>query len=91
MIYFISYDIRDCENRNAVAWILECSGRRIQYSLFQCELNRDEVEYLFEKLCAYIDPNCDRLHFYPVCKKCFEAKIILGTPASLEEQAYAVF
>lgn len=86
MIYFISYDISDASNRSNTAKILEQYGRRIQYSLFQCELAVDEVNILFEKLCAFINLKCDRLHFYPVCKNCFESKTILGNDSMQEEQ-----
>lgn len=90
MIYFIFYDISDTEKRNNVAEILESFGSRIQYSVFQCELKVDEVNFLFDELCNFIDSKTDRLDFFPVCKNCFEAKRIFGNVTSKENNSFLI-
>ena len=90
MTYFIAYDISDSEQRSTVAKILENVGPRIQNSFFQCELDVQEMEALFLKLTEYIDPACDRLHIYPICKDCLRLKKTLGKNKIYEEQHYLV-
>ncbi|MEL5719970.1 MAG: CRISPR-associated endonuclease Cas2 [Treponemataceae bacterium] len=79
MTYFICYDISDSKNRTTVAKTLEYFGMRVQYSIFQCELDCDTMNVLFEELCNFIDPSCDSLHIYPICKSCLKNKRVLGS------------
>ncbi|MFC1238187.1 CRISPR-associated endonuclease Cas2 [Treponema vincentii] len=78
MIYYIAYDISDTDARTQTAKQLESLGTRIQHSLFMCEMNPDQMEAVFKQLSALIDPECDSLHIYPVCKECLLRQKMLG-------------
>ena len=78
MKYIIMYDICDSQRRNEVAWILEEYGKRIQYSVFFCDLTKKEFEHVRTALVAVIDMEEDSLRCYPVCSDCWEKIYTLG-------------
>ena len=46
MIYFISYDVSNPKRLNKVAKTLENFGIRIQFSFFECEMEKEQLEKL---------------------------------------------
>ena len=90
MIYYIAYDISDTDARTQTAKKLESLGTRIQHSLFMCELAPDQMETVFNQLSALIDPECDSLHIYPVCKECLQGQKILGKPVASPVPSYVI-
>lgn len=74
-IYIICYDISDDRRRNAVFNILKNYGFRIQNSVFECNLNKENSQKLINELQEIIDDNEDSLNIYNLCEKC-ESKII---------------
>ena len=90
MTYYIAYDMSDYEARTKIARLLENIGIRIQYSVFLCELDPCYMEEIFKQLSVFIDPECDSLHVYPVCKACLQGLKVLGKPLSFSEAAYQV-
>lgn len=50
MRYIISYDIKDNKTRNRLVRILEKYGERIQYSVFEFELDKDSFINLMSEL-----------------------------------------
>lgn len=45
-MYVISYDISNDRRRNKIAKILLDYGRRVQYSVFECEMNQKSFKEL---------------------------------------------
>ncbi len=74
--YAIAYDIADDRNRNKVAKTLERYGKRVQYSVFECELAPAELARLKRELAPHVDEETDSVRFYP----------IRGKPETLEGQ-----
>jgi len=66
MFYAISYDISDDSRRNSVNKILEHYGIRIQYSLFECNLDIDRLNELLQKLKKIVKADEDSLRCYPL-------------------------
>jgi CRISPR-associated protein Cas2 len=64
------YDIRNPKRLRNVAKTLENFGIRIQYSFFQCEISKEQVEKLKKALLTKIDTKQDKLFIYPLCEKC---------------------
>ena len=54
MIYFISYDIADSKRRREVSKILENFGIRIQYSFFECEMEKSQLKKLKNEILKII-------------------------------------
>jgi CRISPR-associated protein Cas2 len=50
MKYVVAYDIADDGRRNRVARFLEGWGRRVQKSVFECELSPEELGWVHRRL-----------------------------------------
>lgn len=76
----ISYDISETRIRNKVSKILEGFGRRIQYSVFECDLEEKVFNRLYKQLLEQtIDSDSDSIRIYRLCKKCAEEFVTIGT------------
>lgn len=63
----VSYDISDDKRRREVAKILEGHGYRVQYSVFECELDLKQIGKLHRKLRPFVKPkDLDSIRFYPL-------------------------
>ena len=85
MVYFISYDVANSKRLRKVAKMLENYGLRIQYSFFECEMEKARLEELRDSLLEIIDLRHDSLRIYPLCEDC------LGKCSSMGEGDIFVF
>jgi CRISPR-associated protein Cas2 len=77
MFYLVAYDIPDDQRRTKVAKILEDFGDRVQYSVFEMELDRPgQLDEMQGRLEATVDPQEDSVRIYFLCQGC-RAKIAL--------------
>ncbi len=53
-----------------MARVLEGHGLRVQWSVFECRLNRTEMQAWRRRLLVLAEPGADRLRFYPRCGPC---------------------
>jgi CRISPR-associated protein Cas2 len=60
----ISYDISDDRRRRKVMKTLEDYGRRVQYSVFECQLLPAEFEKLKRVLKPFVRANQDSIRIY---------------------------
>lgn len=68
-MYVISYDISENKIRNKVAKILEGYGKRIQYSVFECDIDENLYVKLYKQLLEQtIDSKTDSIIIYKLCK-----------------------
>ena len=72
MFYLISYDIPDDRRRNQLAKALKGFGTRVQYSVFEAQLNRKQYEELKQNVADIIDSSEDSVRYYPLCNACVE-------------------
>ncbi|MDK2063487.1 CRISPR-associated endonuclease Cas2 [Aliarcobacter butzleri] len=70
MKYLITYDIENNKGRKKVSDELEAYGYRVNFSVFECELNKTKMKKLIQKLEELIDKKKDSLRFYHVCENC---------------------
>jgi CRISPR-associated protein Cas2 len=70
----ISYDISNDKRRTKLADLLGAYGVRVNYSVFECELNQTKLDKLLYEieLKKLIDKKYDSLRFYHLCQKCVE-------------------
>ena len=78
MIYFISYDVSNAKRLNKVAKTLENFGIRIQFSFFECEMEKEQLEKLKASLLEILDKKEDSLLIYPLCEDCVSKTTSLG-------------
>ncbi|RMG17089.1 MAG: CRISPR-associated endonuclease Cas2 [Planctomycetota bacterium] len=81
--YVVSYDIADDRRRTRVHDLLKTFGKRVQYSVFCCELSRSSLLRLREQLRERILLTEDRVLFAnlgPVEGRADKALTTLGLP-----------
>jgi len=69
MLWVVSYDISDNKIRRRVCQLLRNHGERVQYSVFECHLERREVYELRARISALLEQH-DQVRWYPLCDWC---------------------
>lgn len=92
MFYLVAYDIPSDQRRTKVAKILEDFGDRVQYSVFEMELERvEQLEELCTRLERVIDAHSDSVRIYFLCQGCRAKVAILGQgEVYRDEEVYIV-
>ena len=70
MIVLVSYDIVDDKQRTRLAKKLLNFGQRVQYSVFECNLNKDQLKEMKKQIMKFIDLKKDSLRIYRLCDSC---------------------
>ncbi len=86
-MYVVCYDITSDRLRSRIAKILEGYGRRVQYSVFECDLNERRYRELYERLLSLMqeaEEQDGNICFYHICKNCIGKKQIIGIPKEPE-------
>ena len=78
MLTVIAYDIVNDRRREAVSTLLEDHGQRVNYSVFECELEGEEFARLRTHLSRLIDAREDRIVLYRLCEGCRPRRSALG-------------
>ena len=75
----ISYDISDDRRRSKVARHLEGYGYRVQYSVFECDVDARQLLKLQRELRRLVRPEAqDNVRFYPLCAECAGRVVVVG-------------
>jgi CRISPR-associated protein Cas2 len=85
MFYVISYDVADDARRNKVSETLLDYGHRIQYSVFECNLEDNLAKKMIERLKKIIIPEKDRIRIYSLCASCRDHLQWFGIEGPVEE------
>lgn len=78
MFYIVSYDIPDDKRRLRVAKLVLDYGTRVQYSVFECNLDDRQREEMGKRLEDVISLAEDRLRIYPLCANCKREVVLMG-------------
>ena len=81
----VSYDISDDKKRSKVAHILEDYGQRVQYSVFECLLEPEQLKKMKSAVERVIKPRKDRVRYYFICQKCLKKSEVTSGPEVLHE------
>lgn len=84
MQYIVSYDISSDKKRIKASKLLENFGVRVQYSVFECELNKKELKELKAKLSEIINQKIDSVLFLRQCENCVNLKEYLGVELTIK-------
>ena len=88
MLYIISYDISIDKRRAKIAKLLEGFGQRVQYSVFECNLDDRECAVLMRKLQRLAKPaESDSIRIYRLCSPCVKKVEIIGAGPPVETRA----
>lgn len=80
-MYLISYDASSDKLRRKLSKILEGFGRRVQFSVFECDITKVQ----FKTCCAQLVKAMDgekmvSVRCYFINKNCMDERIVLGDP-----------
>jgi|ADurb_Leu_01_Slu_FD_contig_31_845514_length_822_multi_1_in_0_out_0_2 CRISPR-associated protein Cas2 len=70
MLFLFCYDIVDDGIRLKVAKLMESCGARVQKSVFECELDRRQMNTVRKRALKLIDLKSDSLRIYRLCASC---------------------
>ena len=90
MLYLVSYDVSDDNRRRHVMEALKDFGRRVQYSVFECNLDKAALRELVGRLDFEIDSATDSCRFYRLCEACAAEVQILGKGDRYSEPGFVI-
>ncbi len=80
-MYIVSYDITSDRLRNKVAKILLGYGKRVQYSVFECDISQELYGQMYKRLAALMAGSGEgNIRFYHLCGKCEKEIQEVGIP-----------
>ena len=87
MKYVVTYDISNDKRRTKLADLLSTYGFRVNYSVFEIELNKSKREKLLYEiqLKKLINKKYDSLRFYHLCENCVSKSFDVGDRADAFE------
>ncbi|MCI0396612.1 MAG: CRISPR-associated endonuclease Cas2 [Chloroflexi bacterium] len=75
----VSYDITSDKRRTKIAKIMEGYGYRVQYSVFECDLDDEKLKELWKRLKPLVSTKeWESVRFYPLYSECAEKVRVLG-------------
>ena len=87
-MYIVSYDISSDRLRNKIAKLLEGYGRRVQYSVFECEISEKHFQRLRNELSNHLTGSEDAgIRIYYLCGKCEKKIQVIGEIQKNEDEA----
>jgi CRISPR-associated protein Cas2 len=90
MLYTISYDIPDDKRRLKIAKILLDYGPRVQYSVFEAQLDADALDQLKTRIKAEVELAEDSVRIYPHCVSCEVRIEIIGQGTVSQDPEYII-
>ena len=91
MLFLVAYDIPDDGTRALVAGELENWGCRVQYSVFECDLDQTRCAVMVKRLGKLICAK-DSIRVYRICQACAGEVVLLGKgrPVTRDPDFYEV-
>ena len=86
MLVLVSYDIVNNTQRTKLAKKLGNYGERVQYSVFECNVNREQYKQMKKDVLEFVDLQKDSLRFYRMCRDCRRHLESFGLKRGAEEQ-----
>lgn len=86
MFYLVSYDITDDRRRTRLAKTIKDFGDRVQYSVFECNLEGNLLDKMIDRIEKIIDQKEDSVRIYALCGACERVIRIIGTGEITRDQ-----
>lgn len=90
MLFSVCYDITDNKRRLKVAKVLADYGKRVQYSVFEADLDVKQMEQLKKRVEKKILSEEDSVRIYPICASCRENIEIIGQGTVSEDPEFII-
>ena len=90
MLILISYDISDDKKRTRLAKKLKDFGPRVQYSVFEADVQKEELDKLKKILDQTELENSDSIRLYRLCLECKKSITIWGEGQITEDKDYYI-
>jgi len=93
MIIVLAYDITNTSKRNKIIRVLRAYGKRVQKSVFECDIVEKEKLDIFSKIVKIMkEPkdNNDSVRIYKVCDKCLKQTNIIGKGTIEKRPSYLI-
>lgn len=84
------YDISDDKRLRRTAKVLEQFGIRVQKSFFQCEMEKQRMQELKDKIRKVINERKDYFFIYPLCEDCSRKALTDGTGELIRLEAFEI-
>ena len=78
MFIVVSYDIRNDRTRNKISKTMLDYGTRIQYSVFECNLTKNQIQKMTMELKDLLDEDEDSIRIYYLCDSCLKKTKVFG-------------
>ena len=78
MFYLVSYDIPDDKRRTKLAKTIKDFGDRVQYSVFECILEKDLLDKMTGRIDKIIVEKEDSVRIYCLCANCEREIRVMG-------------
>jgi CRISPR-associated protein Cas2 len=91
MLVVVVYDIPDDKRRLRLANFLEGHGRRVQYSVFECFMELEEMRELHKRVETQINLDEDNVRFYWLAPEAVKNSLTLGSPPPQEPPNLYIF
>jgi CRISPR-associated protein Cas2 len=70
MYFVVSYDIHDDKRRTRIHKVLKNFGERIQFSVFECDLTKEQFLRMQHTLKRIIEEDQESVRIYHLCDRC---------------------
>jgi len=84
----IAYDVEEDQRRARLAALLQSCGDRIQYSVFLCRVDEDELAALLDAARRIIEPETDSIYALRQCATCREKAVTIGQARPPERRLF---
>ena len=84
------YDIPKDKRRKQVMKTMESFGHRVQYSVFECDLNARQLARLRRRLLKIIDRKTDNIRIYRLCEADAARILSLGVDTTPERESLII-
>jgi CRISPR-associated protein Cas2 len=90
MFVVVCYDIPDDKRRARVGGTLEGFGYRVQKSVFECDITRQQWQGMQKRITNEMDPTEDSVRYYFLCQGCLANIQISGLGEVQRDKPYFV-
>lgn len=90
MLHIVSYDIVETKKRTKIAKALTSYGKRVQYSVFECDVELKKLEELKKRVLPFVDLEKDSLRIYRLCQACTSQIESYGVKKGWEDEEEVV-
>ena len=91
MLHLIAYDISDHKRLRRVAKICEDYGRRVEKSVFECDISEELFAKFWAELNHAVIPEEDYLLAYRICASCAKSSVTAGAAERPKKRTAYVF